>query len=174
MGPIVFFFLSPPKKAQTLQEAEHRDPITDGQCQAQAMPMDIYKVPLPMKPRSAPAGGSDMLGSLLLIKHIVNLASNLIELRLFFCCPGAFHAPDDRTQLFLQLSARIYCPIQERVARLGSLSLKRALTPHFHSLLTLFHFYLAVISPRLSTQFLLSLSLCPVPPLSLPLRPRLL
>ena len=76
-----------------------------------------------------------------------------------FCCPGAFHTPGDRTQLFQQLSALCsYLSTHPGASGQALLSplLKQALTPpRIHSLLTLFHFYLAVVSPRLS-QFLLS------------------
>lgn len=75
-----------------------------------------------------------------------------------FCCPCAFHTPDDRTQLFQQLSALgSYLSTRPGASGRALLSplLKQALTPHIHSLLTLFHFYLAVVSSPLP-RFLLS------------------
>lgn len=140
-------------KAKRWHETKHIDSRADGQ--AQVVPADIYKVPLlplGMEPRSsAPLGDSDMEESLLLITHTVNLTSNLIELWLFSAALALFTLPTTghNHSSSSQLSAHIYRPIQKQIARLCSLLCwnRHLLLVLAH--LTLFHFYLAVISPPL-------------------------
>lgn len=90
------------------------------------VPTDIYKVPLlPLgkeQQLSASLGDSDTAESLLLIIHIVNLTSNLIELWLFFAALAVFtlRMTGLNYSSSSQLSAHIYRPIQEQVAGLCS------------------------------------------------------
>ena len=108
------YFLSVIPKAQRWHEAERIDRTAVGQ--AQVVPTDIYKVPLlplGMEPQSwAPLGDSDMEESpicvCVLITHTHTQCKSHLQsywVMAIFCCPGAFHTPDHRTQSFQQLSA---------------------------------------------------------------------
>lgn len=102
---------------------------------------------------SAPLGGRYEGISVVDHTHIVNPTPQSRWVMAAFCCPGAFHTPDDRTQLFQLLSAQIYRPIGEPVAGLCSalLSIKTGTnsTYSIHSLLSVFHFLdLAIFCPR--------------------------
>lgn len=72
---------------------------------------------------AASLGDSDTGESLLLIIHVVNLTSNLIELWLFSAALALFALPLTGLNYSSssQLSAHIYRPIQEQVSGLRSL-----------------------------------------------------
>lgn len=75
-----------------------------------------------------------------------------------FCCPGAFHTPDYRTQLYRQLSALCsYLSTHPGASRRALLAplLKQALTPRIFTHFSLYFTFIWLSSPLHIPQFIL-------------------
>lgn len=118
-GPCRFFPTAIPKLRDNIWEMKVLIQALMVSVIAWVLPTNIYKVPLlllGMKPQL-------FFYLLWLTKIWWNLCcwshthckSHLQShwVMAIFCCPGAFHTPNDCTQLFQQLAAHIYRPIQE-------------------------------------------------------------
>lgn len=109
------------------------------------------------KQLSASLGDSDMEESLLLIIHIVNLTSNLIELWLFSAALAVFalRMTGLNYSSSSQLSAHIYRPIQEQVAGLCSLLYWNSHLLHVFTHFSLYFTFIWLSSPLDFPGFLL-------------------